>query len=261
MIHCYPGYKRKARTICEAFAKGCNGKVMKANAVYAGGPAMVYGVSPYTLSVVIACHKAGEDVYIADNGYLRRDQYYRVTKNGWQVTEPGKGDFTRLKNLNISISDWEPGGVHVLLCPPGEKYANIMGFSAVTWYRDTVRRIREYTDRQIVLRVKPDHKAIEHNYGPLPRLPHNRHLHTDLINCKAVVVYNSNVAVDALLEGVPVVTLAECAASPLSTPIEQINTPVYSPEREAFAAHLAANQWNIEEIVNGTCWNALSNCA
>jgi hypothetical protein len=60
--------------------------------------------------------------------------------------------------------------------------------------------------------------------------------------------------VTAAIQGIPVITLGACAANPISNKMEDIEKPKFF-DIEQWAYNLAANQWTIEEMENGTCWN------
>jgi hypothetical protein len=68
----------------------------------------------------------------------------------------------------------------------------------------------------------------------------------------ALVTYNSNAAVDAVLEGVPVFTTELSAAAPVGlTDLAQIEHPV-RPDRRAWCHHLAYGQFSQAELKDGT---------
>ena len=110
------------------------------------------------------------------------------------------------------------------------------------WLADCQARLRAATDRPIRVRRKDD----------------RRPLAADLDDCWALVTHASNAAVEAVLAGVPVfVTGPSAAAAMGSLDLDAIEQPVMPEGRRAWAERLAAAQWSLAEIRNGTAWSAL----
>ena len=79
----------------------------------------------------------------------------------------------------------------------------------------------------------------------------------DLAVSKLVVTYNSTVAVETVLAGVPTLTLDPGSMAWDVTPHEFRDVGHVRPPREAWAARLAWCQWSLEEIRAGTAWEHL----
>ena len=73
-----------------------------------------------------------------------------------------------------------------------------------------------------------------------------------------VVTHVSAAALDALRLGIPVVTTGECAATPLATPIAEIDNPRMPDGRESLFSTLAYGQFTQEEMRSGLAWNVVS---
>lgn len=114
-MYCYPQpCKRRARRICEAFAKGAGGSVIEHNRfVLPAAAAMIYGISDHALDIRRKADKAGLVVFCADNAYFRREAYIRITKNQWQHDGQGHGDWQRLKRLDLRLI---PGSAAEVMC-------------------------------------------------------------------------------------------------------------------------------------------------
>ena len=68
----------------------------------------------------------------------------------------------------------------------------------------------------------------------------------------------TSAAVAAVIAGVPVFTLADCCATIMGRKsVAQIEDPLYPDDRERWLSVLAANQWSVDELRDGTCWRAL----
>jgi hypothetical protein len=113
------------------------------------------------------------------------------------------------------------------------------------WLDEVHRHLCRYSDREIRVRWKKDA-----GHRPIGR---------DLHGAYAVVVYSSAAALDALIAGVPIITLAPWAATRRMgrSQLAEINDLLYPEDREAFFIALAANQWTISEIFQGEAWKTL----
>lgn len=70
------------------------------------------------------------------------------------------------------------------------------------------------------------------------------------------VTYNSTSGVEAVLSGVPTVTMDEGAmAWPVAS--HSIAEPIVRPDREKWCHDLAWTQWSLEEIASGEAWSHL----
>ena len=84
-------------------------------------------------------------------------------------------------------------------------------------------------------------------------------VYLDLHGAWAVVVYNSNCAVDALIAGVPIVVRCPWAST-IHMGIHDlaaIESPIYPDNRQPFLYALAERQWTLNEIAAGYAWKAL----
>lgn len=198
-----------------------------------------------------AQHERRDFVYV-DNGYFRpsahgrRDYsgYYRATRNAVQHDGSGNADPHRFEMLGKRLMPWRKDGRQIMVCPPGQVYAGVMGFDAQRWLTDTLRALRAATDRPLLVRDK-------RQAGAVPLWEALRDVH-------ALVTHSSNAAVEALLYGVPVFCTAPCAAQAMGCgDLGQIEKPLY-PEREQWAWNLAANQWTLAEMKSGQAWRELN---
>lgn len=83
-----------------------------------------------------------------------------------------------------------------------------------------------------------------------------RTLQEDLAAAELVVTWNSNTGVDAALAGVPVVAMDEGAIA-WDVAAHGLDDAPIRPDRTAWAHNLAWRQWRIEELEDGTAWEAL----
>jgi hypothetical protein len=78
-----------------------------------------------------------------------------------------------------------------------------------------------------------------------------------LSKAHALVTPSSNVAIEAVVAGVPVFVSPSSAAAPVGlTDLSLIEAPVY-PDRDKWLAHLAYCQFSLEEMRSGAAWRML----
>ena len=203
--------------------------------------------SPRAWPFVEWLRASGYPWYYADHGYFGRRLYYRITRNGFQYQGQPRRDRCRFDGFGRRIKPWRETGAHVLVCPNGAMHFGLHGAPPLPeWLAQVRAELRRHTDREIRVRLKPRGFTAS-RAEPIDEA---------LDDCWVCVTYSSNAAVDALVEGVPVVTLADFAASYRMgrTSIADVEDPYYPPDRGPFLAALAAQQWSVHEIRNGTAW-------
>lgn len=170
-------------------------------------------------------------------------------------------------NLGIEVRPWRSQGRHVLLLLQRNGGWSMARYDVQDWVLDTVHRIRQHTDRPVVIRAHPgDRRAKEYldknNAGC--RIPWHLgvtmsdhvDLRLDLRNCWAVINHNSSPAVAAAIEGCPVfVTDSQRsqARDIANTDLSLIENPVM-PDRQAWLQRLAMSHWNFTELAQGKTW-------
>jgi hypothetical protein len=143
-------------------------------------------------------------------------------------------------------------------------YTQVQDIDYNKWIIDTIRTIRKYTERNIVIRLHPKHepknkfkmydKEFFKHYNLNIEISKND-LNTDLKNCYCVVAYNSTVLLDAILKGVPIIAgsttsiVSDIAVKDIKL-IE--NLPKFTKEDiiKCFTK-ISYKQWNVEEIKKG----------
>lgn len=255
-ITCYANpNKVKTRVLMEAFAKGCGGKVVY-DGIYRGGPSAFYGVQPETYSAWWCAQQDEHDWYYVDNGYFKGyyqgEEYYRVTKNMLQYRGVMRPNYERWIRLGLHVKSRRNLEGPILLCPPKQFWMhNTVGLDYNEWRESTIREIKKYTDREIVVRWKPANKR------EFEREPANVALSTAF----CVVTFMSNIAVEATLRGMPVFTGPDHCCVPVgNTNLRNIVAPKVQDVdvRKEWAATLAGQQWLISEIESGMAWDTIN---
>lgn len=202
-----------------------------------------------------ACRAAERDFYYIDTGYFgngRKKTFHRITKNNMQNLDPIiHRPRDRLAATGYRARKFRPGA-NILLAPPSQKLLAVYDIDLNTWIDETMKRIRLFTDRNIIIREKA---------GRSTRVT------TDTIemalerDVHCLVTYSSIAAVEAVLLGKPAIVLGPSAAHHVCTKdVKDIEKP-YIPtldEVEEWAAHLAYCQFTEFEMRDGTAWKILN---
>jgi hypothetical protein len=202
------------------------------------------------------CWQDNRDFYYMDTGYFgngRWKEWHRVVKNNLQHTDIVQRPSDRFDRLGLKFRSWRRPGRNILLALPDQKPCKFYGIDQDKWIQDTVAKIKQHTDRPIVIRERAP-KRIDRIQGDTLQAA----LDQDVF---ALVTFNSIAAVESIFAGIPAFTLAPAnAASAVSrTDLGQIETPYY-PDLQtlhAWACHLSYGQFHISELKNGSAWRIL----
>ena len=238
MIRCYTTEHPISRAIMAAFAEGCDGRIVPAQSGLLDGEAAMYGILRGTENIIKQCESVKRPYHYIDHGYIGHghfDGYYRVSRNGRQAQIDLSLPWTssRLDSLKVELKPWRKDGKDILAIPMTKPVADFYGIDLTAWLSFVVGDIRKYTDRPIVVKKKGEGDIQE-----------------SLKNVWCVVTHSSNVAVDAILEGVPVIVLGESVAAPISWAYRDMEKPFW-PARENWLRGVACNQWTLNELRRG----------
>ena len=233
----------------------------------------MYGALRGLLPTLKQAKARGREWIYQDNGYFRAGKteasYFRVTKNALQ--HDGSGDLPRpyhiarerWDRLKIEIQPWRTDGGHVLVCPPARLFASTFGFDADNWLRLTLKTLGKYTKRELRIRAKIKFdENLPYSWvdraGQLTESGQTRFA-DDLAGAWALVTHSSNVAVDALIAGVPVFCTDRCGATAMaSNDLREIESPRMDGDRLHWARVLANRQFTLGEMRDGTAWRMLN---
>ncbi len=208
-----------------------------------------------------AYREAGKNVLVLERGYVRRDEYHAAGWNGLNGranfrNESVPGD--RWRDLGVPLKPWRKSTftdpVVVIGQVPWD--ASVQNINHLEWIAGTCHLLMNETDREISVRPHPLAKDATPLFLGASRCEDP--LDEVLKIAHAVVTYNSNVGVDALIAGVPVFTDDEGSMvhKIANHALERINAPE-TPDREAWARSIAYAQWNLEEMRSGLAWRHL----
>lgn len=178
----------------------------------------------------------------------------------WDNPDPNR--WNQISNdLNISVKDWRTKGDHILICCQRNGGWSMAGLNVVDWVRSTVKEIRKYSDRPIVVRGHPGDKAAKQYLsmqGVDWRLSTNQKIVDDFRNAWAVITYNSSPGVAAAIEGIPVFVTdpnphISQAYDVANTNLSNLENPKIF-ERATWLNRLSMCHWKAEELINGKAW-------
>ncbi|MEI5679463.1 MULTISPECIES: hypothetical protein [unclassified Mesorhizobium] len=246
----------------------------------------MYGILRGTGQLYREAERRNLDFYYLDHGYFARSDHwlnwfnrspswFRVTKNGHSINKLTAGNddrFRRHFEKHYPLRPWRGGkGEAIVILPPTP--AIRWFFDCDDWGRQIVEQIRRFTDMPIVWREKPNAKNIDDTGNPdgtfstptppaVDRLEISKaSLQADLDKAAMVVCYNSNVAIEAVQQGIPVYCEEQCAAFPIRFSLESLSDPASlerEPDRWNWLAHLANNQFSMSELKSGYAFRHLS---
>jgi hypothetical protein len=220
-------------------AEGFGGKTCLGEPPDDGEMFVVWGQLWTALTAIPRAMKQGRPFIHIDNGYVQPARgslvgYYRLTYNGMSPVMLRDAPETRVR---VQMKPWRSSNNqgHVLLALPGAEFGRAIGLEMSGWIRESRSRIRRYTNRLIKIRERKASSLLEQ----------------DLSNSWALVTHSSNVAVDAVLSGVPVFVEKTNPAAPVGNfDLTSMDWPEM-PSRGPWFNSLMAQQYTIDEMRNG----------
>lgn len=213
-----------------------------------------------------------------DRKTSEKNTQHRIGVNGFLSND---GIFTiknypadRLNNMGLTWQGWKnnkEGHVLLMLQLPGD--ASLRGIDMYDWARWALDKIKQHTDRKIIIRTHPHHNPKEldvlHKFISDITLMEDPNIKVRIGNSEATlqkdlkdaycsVSYSSGSSIDSILAGVPTIALdpANFAYGVSNNFIEEIENLRYTEEAHItqWLSNLAYSQWSVEEMENGTVW-------
>lgn len=202
----------------------------------------------------------GSRVIAWDLGYWQRGTHYRCSVDAVHpqaIIMAKEMPFNRFDRLGIRLrSDWNPDG-HIVLVGMGWKCARMYGEPVGQWERRTAAAIAtHFPARPIHFRPRPsgiNHCA--HVDGCLTR--NGGAIEAVLNGASLVVTRHSNVAVDAIVAGIPVVAMDGAASAVCPTRLEDAGGPLPDDVRLRFLRNLAWFNWSLDEMREASTWETI----
>jgi hypothetical protein len=244
-MRCYAlGSQTRAAEIIQAFSQGVKGDFIRDGHKYDGGDIALWGLLRGAKELRQQCKALKATYYAVDHAYIGREDFFRVTRNGFQQTEIAERPEDRWQKLvdryRINVRDWRRGGRYVLVALSSNMSYEY--FEEFTWAERTIGEIQRHTDRKCLTRKK----GLD-----------QQDLQLQLRDAWCVVTHTSMAAVDAVIAGVPVFVTGPSIARPMGlTDLSKIESPVF-PERKAWFKSLAYAQFNLGDMKRGVVKPAL----
>jgi hypothetical protein len=206
---------------------------------------------------------SGRAVMIVEVGALKRNHTWKIGINGnYNIFGYGHNS-ARAEQLGLELTPWQESGEHVVIaCQRGDSNQWTSMPSVEQWTQDTVDMLKRYTSRPIVIRTHPRYRVNLPRVqipNKLPGTYDNFDFDQCLVNAWAVVNWNSNPGVDAVLRGIPAfVDESSLAASVGNLDLSQIEKPL-RPDRQQWLNDLAYTEWTTSEIAQGLPFELLHN--
>jgi len=230
-----------------------------------GDIAAFYGYQKNMPRIMADYIDRGKKVVFVDLGYWHRRQggrwkgYHKISVNARHSNAylmDSKHSDRRFKRFGIPILPWKPAGDAIIVAGMSAKSAESYNLKPQQWERWAIRELRKHTKRTIIYRPKPswsEASPIEGSEFQRTGQPVGQ----ALLDCHAVVTHHSNVAVDALLAGVPSFCWGGVAESMSLQDLSLIEKPYRPKDRAQWASNIAYCQWNVMEIQTGLMWQYL----
>lgn len=267
---------RAGHPVMDAFiesVKSDNVQVFNNNAVIDCDVAVIWAILWQNKNRQIlwdAYHKKNIPVLVLEVGGLKRNEYWKVGINGINnnaIWNNKNSPPDRWNKLNLELKPWKNDGDYILLCGQNDQSgAWPSGLTSEKYTYDTVKELRNHTDRPIWLRPHPRARfnlnQIMNDFPNIFVSTPKQHTGTydnfdlDIVlkNAWASICYNSNTGIESVMSGTPVF----CDQSSLASPVGNLNlanieNPL-KPDRTQWSHDIAYTEWSVEEIRQGLPW-------
>jgi hypothetical protein len=199
-------------------------------------------------------------IVIIEVGNLRRGITWRISLN--HINQLGEFsndvnlDHERPGKLGVKLSpEKENRNSEILIATQHQHSQQWAGQPTMPdWIDQTVGKIRQHSDRKIIVRSHPRSPILSKISGveiEIPKKVQGTYDDFDInYNYHCVVNHNSGPAVQAAIAGIPVVCDSTSLAGEISGKFEEIEI-IKLPPRDEWFLKLCHTEWTIEEIAKG----------
>lgn len=206
--------------------------------------------------IITDCWKTGRPFYYIDTGYIgnliKKKHYHRIVKNDVQHTKIFNAPSDRFKHITrtspeLEFVEWRKDHKgKILLVTPSDKPCKFYNIDRDKWVNETIKTLKQYTDKEIVIRDKgPRHARVGYDSVPWYLIKEKIY---------ATVTYQSIAAIESVCVGVPAFTMQKTSAdSVTSQDLSKIETPYYPPKEQVqkWQHWLAYCQYHWRELGSG----------
>lgn len=189
--------------------------------------------------------------WFIDTGYTnflngKKKTWHRLVRNNLHHSKMFEVPVDRLNNFESFPLPWRGDGEKILLIEPGQFSAKTFNVDIKEWTNRTIKEIRKYTDKKIVIREKLSKKV-------------RKNLHRELLDedYHCIVNINSNASVEAIWAGIPAITLhTHISNSVTRNKISDINN-LFKGNIANWIAYLSYCQFTEEELTSGKAYKLM----
>lgn len=201
----------------------------------------------------MALRAAGHEVLVMERGYL--GDRFSWTSLAWNGLN-GRGEFpdfpredSRFSQNFAELKPWKNDGDYILILGQVPGDASLRGKKMMPWYERVAKRCAEIYGKPVHFRPHPLAKRRGGRDKIRNAAKSTGSLNDALAGAALAVTYNSNSAVDAVINGVPAIAMdhGSMAWDVAGHALDELVRPC----REDWAASLAWKQWTIDEIASG----------
>jgi len=203
---------------------------------------------------------ANKKTMIVEVGNLKRNITWRISlnnvnRNGYFGNQSSL-DTNRENILKVFLMPKQKNRRdEILITCQHEKSLQWQGQPSMSdWVNSTILQIRQYSDRKIVVRPHPRSNLIKPITGATilqPKKIDGTYDDYDIdYRYHCVINHNSGPAVQAAVQGVPIICDSSSLASPMSNTIQNIEQLTF-PDRKQWFLELLHTEWTLDEITKG----------
>ena len=212
--------------------------------------------------------KQGKPIIVLEVGALKRNITWKVAiggiNNEAHFGHTTNNDNARLTSLGVTIQDWKDtkDTNSIIICGQHQASHQWRNMPPVSdWISNTIREIRQHTNRPIKVRSHPRYPFSFNKTGANVKesVPKRIDIVQDFYDFDAelstahcVVNWSSNPAIEAVLAGVPVFTGPDSLAHAVANHSFDTIETLVKPNRQQWANDLAYTEWHVDEIALGT---------
>jgi hypothetical protein len=202
----------------------------------------------------------GRPVIVAEVGMLRRGLTWKLGINGTGIVADYGQDLIpdRAGQLGLNLKPWTDSGYNIVIaCQRSDSEQWAGQPPTVAWLTETARKIRQYSDKPIVIRPHPRQRisnipgCVIESPRPVPGTYDSFDYDQCLKTTWAVINHNSGPGSQAIINGVPAFVGSSSLAAPVGNlDLSQIENPL-RPDRTQWIEQLAHTEWTTAEIESG----------
>jgi len=202
----------------------------------------------------------GRPVIVVEVGMLRRGLTWKLGVNGTGLTADYGQELipNRASQLGLNLKPWTNSGYNIVIaCQRSDSEQWTGQPPTVAWLTETARKIRQHSDKPIVIRPHPRQRisdipgCVIESPRPVPGTYDSFNYDQCLKTTWVVINHNSGPGSQAIINGVPAfVGISSLAAPVANLDLSQIENPL-RPDRTQWIERLAHTEWTTAEIESG----------